>query len=255
MCTFATNLGIITSNSQKETKNVSMKKVLFAVMALAMLTSCMNVHYSRTSKALAEENRQLKGFERIELLGSLDVKYEQADTFSVVVQAPPKVIDDVETRVEGNKLIVNMKGSNNVINIGVSDSEDVTVYVTSPDFLGIELRGSGDFECKKLLDTDNLDISLKGSGDIEFDDIICDQVNVSLVGSGDVELKHVKMLRSSIDLVGSGDVKIGFDNSGSVDANLTGSGDITLSGTVKQYKSNVRGSGDMHTNGLVVSEK
>jgi hypothetical protein len=231
-----------------------MKKVLFATLALGMLTSCVNFQYSRTTKALAEENRQLKGFERIELLGSLDVKYEQADTFSVLVVAPPKVIDDVETRVEGNKLVVNMKGSNKIINIGVSDSEDVTVYVTSPDFLGIELRGSGDFECKKLLDTDNLDISLKGSGDIEFDDIICDQVNVSLVGSGDVELKHVKMLRSFIDLVGSGDVKINFDNSGSVESRLTGSGDITLSGSVKQYNYNVRGSGDMHANGLRVME-
>ena len=227
-----------------------MKKVLFAVVALGMLTSCVNFHYSRSTKALAEEFRQLKGFECIELLGSLDVKYAQADTFSVRVEAPSKVIDDVETRVEGNKLIVNMKGRNRFINVGVSDSDDVTVYVTSPDFLGIELRGSGDFECKQLLDTDNLDISLKGSGDIEFDDIICDQVNVSLVGSGDVELKHVKMLRSSVNLVGSGDVKIDFDDSGSVDARLTGSGDITLSGSVKDYKSNVRGSGDMHTSGL-----
>lgn len=232
-----------------------MKKVLLSLMALGMLTSCVNLHYSRSTKAVAEDNRQLKGFERIELLGSLDVKYQQADTFSVVVMAPLKVIDDVETRVEGNKLIVNMKGSNKFLNIGVSDSEDVTVYVTSPDFLGIELKGSGDFECKQLLDTDNLDISLKGSGDIKFDDVICDQVNVSLVGSGDVELKNVKMLRSYVDLVGSGDVKVRFDESGSVESRLTGSGDITLSGNVENYKSTVRGSGDMHTGGLRISKE
>jgi hypothetical protein len=136
----------------------------------------------------------------------------------------------------------------------VSDSDDVTIYVTSPDFIGIELKGSGDFDCKQLLDTDNLDITLKGSGDIKFHDVICDQVNVSLVGSGDVELKNVKMLRSNIDLVGSGDVKVRFNESGSVESRLTGSGDITLSGTVKNYTSNVRGSGDMHTEGLRISE-
>lgn len=232
-----------------------MKKVLLAVVALAMLTSCVNCHYSRTTSAQAEESRQLKGFERIELLGSLDVKYEQADSFSVVVKAPVKVLKDVETSVEGNKLVVCMKGSNKFINFGVPDADDVTIYVTSPDFLGIELRGSGDFECMQLLDTDNLDISLNGSGDVKFADIICDQVNVSLVGSGDVELNHVKMMQSNVNLVGSGDVKIDFDDSGSVDSNLTGSGDITLSGTVKQYNYNVRGSGDMHTSGLTVREK
>lgn len=232
-----------------------MKKVLLAVITLGMLTSCVNFHYSRTSSAQAEENRQLTGFERIELLGSLDVKYEQADTFSVVVKAPVKVLKDVETRVEGNKLVVNMKGSNSFLNIGVSDSEDVTVYVTSPDFLGIELRGSGDFECKQLLDTDNLDISLKGSGDIKFDDIICDEVNVSLVGSGDVEVKNVKMLRSNVNLVGSGDIKVNYDDSGKVEANLTGSGDIELTGEVTEFKSSVRGSGDMHRDGLSVRSK
>ena len=236
----------------------SMKKVFLSVVTLAMLTSCAcngpEFRYFRT-EAQAEENRQLKGFERIELLGSLDVKYEQADSFSVVVKAPVKVIKDVETRVEGNKLVVNMKGSNKIINIGVSDGDDVTVYVTSPDFLGIDLRGSGDFECKQLLDTDNLDISLKGSGDIEFDDIICDEVNVSLVGSGDVEVKNVKMLRSNVNLVGSGDIKVKYDDSGKVEANLTGSGDIELTGEVTEYKSNVRGSGDMHRNGLLVRSK
>lgn len=233
-----------------------MKKVLLSVMALGMLTSCscngLNFRYFKT-EAQAEENRQLKGFERIELLGSLDVKYEQADSFSVRVAAPVNVIKDVETRVEGHKLVVNMKGSNKIINFGVSDSRNVTVYVTSPDFLGIELRGSGDFDCASLLDTDNLDITLKGSGDIEFHDVICDQVNVSLVGSGDVELKNVKTLRSQVELVGSGDVKMRFDESGSVESRLTGSGDITLSGHVQNYKSNVRGSGDMHIDGLRIS--
>ena len=230
-----------------------MKKVLFSVMALAMLTAC-NVHFTKSVKAQAEEQRPLKGFERIELLGSLDVKYEQADSFSVVVKAPQKVIDDVQTRVEGNKLVVNMKGSNKFLNMGISDSDGVTVYVTSPDFLGIELKGSGDFECKKLLDTDCLDIVLRGSGDIEFADIICDQVNVSLVGSGDVEVKHVKALRSLVDLVGSGDIKMRFDDSGEVESRLTGSGDITLSGAVKHYNSYVRGSGDMHTEKLDIGE-
>jgi len=235
-----------------------MKKVILAVLTLGVLTSCscsgLNVSFTHT-EAQAEEQRSLAGFERIELLGSLDVKYQQADSFSVRVDAPVDVLKKVETRVDGNKLVVSMKGEGKWINFGVADSKNVTVYVTSPDFLGISLRGSGDFECQRLLDTDNLDISLQGSGDIKFDDIICDQVNVSLVGSGDVDVKNVKALRSYINLVGSGDVKMNFDNSGMVDANVTGSGDIMLNGKVKKYNSNVRGSGDIHANGLMISEE
>ena len=235
-----------------------MKKGLLAVFALGMLASCscsgLNVRFTHSEPQAAEE-RALTGFERIELFGSLDVKYQQADSFSVRVEAPVEVLKKVETSVDGNKLVVKMKGDGNFINFGVADSRNVTVYVTSPDFLGIMLKGSGDFECLRLLDTDNLEISLQGSGDISFDDVICDQVDVSLVGSGDVDVKNVKAQRSYINLVGSGDVKMNFDNSGMVEANLTGSGDITLNGKVKRYNSHVRGSGDMNTGGLMITEE
>ena len=224
-------------------------------MALGMLASCacsgLKVHYFN-SKPKAEVSRQLKGFERIELLGSLDVKYEQADSFSVRVAAPVDVIKDVETRVEGNKLVVNMKGSNKFINVGVSDGDDVTVYVTSPDFLGISLMGSGDFLSARPLDTDTLTIELRGSGDIHFNDVICDQVSVSLIGSGDVSLDRVQTQWGQLDLIGSGDIDVFFDQSGEVNAQVKGSGDIEMKGTVRKMNKLVRGSGDIDTDELMV---
>ena len=200
------------------------------------------MHYWKTDPHGIQE-RDLKGFERIEQLGSLDVKYAQADSFSVRVEAPVKVLDDVETYVTGNKLVVRMKGEGKLLNLGVSDADGVTVFVTSPDF-----------EANGLVDTDNLDITLSGSGDIRFDDIICDRVNVSLVGSGDVDVKHVKTLWAGAQVVGSGDIKMRLEDSGTVDANVIGSGDITLSGNVKDYKYNVRGSGDMNISELTVGK-
>ena len=233
-----------------------MKKVLLlSVAVLGMLTSCscngLKVHYSKTEPQAMHE-RDLKGNQRIEQLGSLAVKYQQADSFSVRVEAPLKVLNDVETFVTDNKLVVRMKGEGDIINFGVSDADNVTVHVTSPDFLGIELKGSGDFESNGLVDTDNLEITLNGSGDIKFEDIICDRINVSLVGSGDVDVRNVKTLWAGVQVVGSGDIKMQRDNSGAVEANLTGSGDITLSGKVKDYKYNVRGSGDMNVNKLII---
>jgi hypothetical protein len=219
------------------------------------------------------QERDLKGFERIEQLGSLDVKYLQADTFSVFVKAPKRVIKQVETRVEGNKLVVSMKGK--MLSLGNNRGDDVTVYVTSPDFLGIELKGSGDFECKRHLDTDNLDIRLKGSGDIDFYDIICDNIKVSLLGSGDVELKKVvtrntavevvgsgdlkmnqqKVALTKMELKGSGDIKMHLKDCGKIDVRLVGSGDIRLSGSVNEYNYYKRGSGAIDISSLNVKKK
>ncbi len=231
-----------------------MKKVLLAVVALSLLASCINVHYS-SSETHAEESRQLKDFERIALLGPLDVKYAQADTFSVIVQASPEMLSYVETSVAGSVLRINMKDDKSIVNLFGSDDDDVTVYVTSPDFLGIELKGSGDFECQGLLDTDTLGILLQGSGDIEFKDIICDQVHVKLIGSGDIDVKNVKTVGSDVELVGSGDIEMHFTESGRVKASLVGSGDIRFSGAVNDLKSNVRGSGDMDYQRLNIRTK
>ena len=234
-----------------------MKKVLLAVLTIGTLASCscqgVKMDWTRT-KPHGEVTYAMSGFERINLTGSLDVKYMQADSSSVTVSGPVEAIKDVETRVEGNVLKIRMKGDSNWFNFGVKDTEGITVYVTSPDFLGISLQGSGDFECQGLLDTDNLDVELQGSGDVTFNDIICDKVNVSVLGSGDVRLKHVKALQSTNEVVGSGDIKIHYDNSGAVESTIVGSGDITLSGGVKSSKYEVRGSGDMHTNDLLVKE-
>jgi hypothetical protein len=233
-----------------------MKKVLLAVLALGMLASCscrgLNASWHK-SEAHGEQTRKITGFERIILQGSLDVKYKQADSFMVKVNAPVEVINDVETRVEGNVLKIRMKGEGKFLRFRLSDSDDVTVYVSSPDFLGVSLQGSGDFDCLGLLDTDNLDIEVQGSGDIDFDNIVCDKVDVSVLGSGDVELKKVKTQQSVNEVVGSGEIKIHYDNSGVVRSTIVGSGDITLSGQVKSSTHDVRGSGDMKTGGLTIN--
>ena len=252
-----------------------MKKILLAVVAMTALAATVRATEHPQGGQRVEERRPLKGFERIEQQGSIDVKYRQGTTFSVVVRAPRSVVKNVLTRVEGNKLIVGMKGESRIVRFGWNRSDDVTVYVTSPDLTGVELRGSGDFECKTHLDTDCLDVSVRGSGDMDFYDIICDKISVSLVGSGDVDIRKVVTRQSDIQLVGSGDVKVSQQQSrltrielkgsgdikvncrhcGRVETRLLGSGDITLTGDVSTHQSTCRGSGDLHTGGLVVRNK
>jgi hypothetical protein len=217
------------------------------MMAVALLTSCkFDVTKTVTVKSTAEEPRFLKGFERIQLMGSMNVKYAQADSFSVRVHAPQDVIKKIETTVEGNTLKVSTKRGTSIIHIGSVDSDDVIVYVTSPDFLGISLMGSGDFMCVHPLDTDTLDIELKGSGDIYFKDIICDRVNVSLVGSGDVSVNNVKTQQASLSLIGSGDIDLPEVEAKETSAVLVGSGDIKMGlSKVADTHLSLKGSGDI----------
>lgn len=250
-----------------------MKKLVLFIVAVLSIAFCANL-CAATLETKAEENRQVKSFERIRLYGSPDIKYSQGKTCTVRVKGDANIIKNVETRVEDNCLIVNLKNPK-VFSVGFFKNQDVTVYVTSPDIIGVEVLGSGDFESKGLIDTDNLEVVLRGSGDINFENIICDRIKTSLVGSGDIDIKNVTTQQTSVELVGSGDVKIRQKNAretklqlkgsgdikvdnvncGSMECRLVGSGDITLTGNVRKLSKTTRGSGEIHTGGLKVSSK
>ena len=241
-----------------------MKKT-FCILAVLLAVLFSTSLYAFNANEV-EETRSVTGFERIRLQGSPDIKYTQGKTWSVRVKAPKSLISKVVTRKEGNCLVVSLKNTGFFSREG--RNSDVTVYVTSPDLIGVEVQGSGDFESKTHVDTDNLDISLRGSGDINFYDIICDRLKTSvvgsgdlivaqqsvveLVGSGDVKVRQSKVHQTQIELKGSGDVKVHCDNCGTVTCRLVGSGDITLSGTISKLNQTTRGSGDIHTESLKI---
>ena len=245
-----------------------MKKYFFACVALLLVATQV---MAGDDKKVSEQ-RSLSGFEKIVLKGSPTIKYTQGNQFKVEVRASKDIIKDVQTNVRGKALEVSVKSSK--WSWRFNKDNDITILVTSPDLIGVELQGSGDFECKSHLDTDHLDVMLKGSGDIFFADIICDKLSTSVVGSGDLTINKVIAQAAEINLVGSGDIKIKeqkvndtkvglkgsgdisltFQNCGVVDCRLLGSGDIILQGDVTKLNSYTRGSGDIHTQKLKIGK-
>lgn len=248
--------------------------VLLLTVALGM-TSCVMTCDRPISSNLVVEQRQHRGFERIEISGSPSVVYIQADTFGVRLEGPEKMVDNIMTEVKDKTLSVYNKGRVNLkfgfVNLNWGDKDDVTVYVSSPDLVSVRVNGSGDFFSKKPVDTDVMNIVLRGSGDIDFENIVCDACTTELVGSGDININHLDARTSTAVLVGSGDIRISEANvletdlslrgSGDIAVNfeegcesaqcqLAGSGDITLSGSLTHYDCKKSGSGDIDTSDL-----
>jgi len=256
-----------------------MKKYVFSLLVLMVpaLYSCstngLKVNYA-TDADVVSQSRGLAGFDRVEINGSPTVFYTQTDSFSVRVKGPKDVVDNIVTAVDGNTLSIRNKGKIGVFNVTLGGENNLSVYVTSPDLIGVSLNGSGDFISENHVDTDVLDIRLKGSGDIRFSDVLCDRCDVELIGSGDLDVKHLDTRETSAVLVGSGDIEIRQMNvadtrlslrgsgdidvdfvsgCGSVNAELQGSGDITLKGQVRHFDMHKRGSGDVNTGNLKVN--
>ena len=254
--------------------------LILAVMWLMIvlgLTSCITTIERPFPGDPIVETRHHRGFERVEISGSPNVVYTQADTFGVRLEGPEKMVDNMMTEVKERTLHVYNKGRVDVkvgfINLNWGDKDDVTIYVSSPDLIGVRVNGSGDFACRGSLDTDAMNIVLRGSGDIAFDNIICDGCTTELVGSGDINIGHLDARTSTAVLIGSGDIAINEANvletdlslrgSGdivvhfgegcqSAQCQLAGSGDISLSGTLTHFDFKKSGSGDINSEDLIV---
>ncbi len=232
------------------------KNVIFMLLAVFTVTLCsccgarVNVGRSRQfSKWLS-----VSGFNRIQQDGSMDIVYTQdsTNTWSVKIVGSKDDIQRVTASVSQGTLVLSERGSH-VLNVNLfSNDRGLTVYVTSPDLLGVKLIGSGDFYARGKVDTDNLDISLLGSGDASFGEVICDRCQSLLSGSGDIKISRLTTADLSINCVGSGDASFGHINSRKTTASLSGSGDVLLNfDRGDELKTILSGSGDITVKGTL----
>ncbi|MBP5799797.1 MAG: DUF2807 domain-containing protein [Prevotella sp.] len=262
-------------------KKSLMASLLVLVLAQTIVSCVSCVSCGRKSIEIFDEGpevtqiRPLKGFEKIEILGSPTVYYTQADTFSVRIEGPENLVNNILTSVDDGTLFIRNRGKIGMVNINFGNMNDLSVHVTSPDLVSVLLSGSGDFISQKHIDTDEMSIVLRGSGDMTFNDILCDHCTTELTGSGDVDIQRLEAITSSVTLIGSGDVElfqcnvqetditlrgsgdidVRFDGDcKKVDCQLVGSGDISLRGKVRQYSQQKSGSGDIDTDKLMIEK-
>lgn len=226
-----------------------------------------------TAKASVEEFVNVSEFEQIQISGSVNVVYTQSDKQSVKITGSKEAVKKVRTEVKGKTLYIsqydNISGVKEFMKAlweGRKNHEKVIVYVSSPDLVSVNLTGSGDFDAKGKVDTDNMDIAITGSGDIDFESLICDNCSVTVTGSGEADIDLLESITTTVNLRGSGDVKINQQRvrkttlnvygsgdididckkCGEIDAFISGSGDITLHGEYAKCNGNVRGSGNIN---------
>ena len=274
-CNFYGDTSVKCSGSKTKNDRKMKRKQLFQVglllMAVLLLsTSCVHQTFG-LSGDIVTEYRPLKGFEKIEISGSPNVYYTQADSFSVKVKGSKDGLENILTDVNEGTLSIRNRGKMGIVNIVIHDEDQAEIYVTSPDLVSVRLSGSGDFTSEKRVDTDQMEIVLRGSGDIAFTDLLCDDCHVELIGSGNIDIKRLEAKTSDATLVGSGDIDLDLwhvlstrlslkgsgdinadfnDGCQAVDCELRGSGDITLSGVVSRFSKHETGSGDVNVGEL-----
>ncbi|OYU26660.1 MAG: hypothetical protein CFE41_15080 [Burkholderiales bacterium PBB2] len=202
-----------------------------------------------------EKVRSVAAFSKLRLEGSLDVRLSQAASDSVKVSAEDNIEPLIETRVDGDTLVVRVQKdasfrtrlaptvlveSKSLQQITVDGSGDLQLDRFKGERLSLSLQGSGDVRVG-LLEVKELNASLNGSGDVQVAGRADNQV-WSLNGSGDVDARALSGRSVKAELSGSGDLALGVSES--LDANLRGSGDLSYAGR-PQLRQSISGSGEI----------
>lgn len=229
--------------------------ILIAISLLTLFyTGCRKSIGINGNGNVITETRQMYSFNAIESKATFNVYIEQDSIYQVVVEAESNLVPYVQTKVNGNTLII-------TTNENMRENYPINVYVKTPTLNSIELSGSGIVQSDTIV-TQNLSVKLSGSGNMNGA-VISSMSNLVLTGSGNINyyldsdnLTSTISGSGAINLIGtatnSGNVISGSGNlnafslmSDNVQATISGSGDMYVNAQ-KQLNVTISGSGNVH---------
>jgi hypothetical protein len=221
---------------------------LFLSIAAVSLVSCEkdgSFFCTSGNGNIITEQRNITGFDGIELSIYADVHIEQSASFSVSVTASENLMSIIDTKVQGSTLKIGTKG-----NKCINGKDDIDIFITLPDLKKLGISGSGNITSENAITTSSLDISISGSGNIDIADLNTDECTIDISGSGNVKLAGSQAAsEQEIHISGSGDIntldlmtaetEVHISGSGKaqvyctskLDAAISGSGDVIYKGT------------------------
>ncbi len=183
-----------------------------------------------------------RDYARVELRGADDIEVSTGGDFSVRAEGDPEILERLEIRIDGDKLIVGRKDRSGW-NWGGDDDGDVRILVSMPSIRSGLLAGSGDLTINRttgdfsgdlagsgdmtigILQGGRSEFSLAGSGTIAASGQI-DRFDLSIAGSGNFDAPGLNAGGANINIAGSGDVRARINGDASI--NILGSGDVDL---------------------------
>lgn len=204
-----------------------------------------------------------RDFNHIVLQACNEVEYtQQPGKPAVEVYTSENILEVMDIKVKGATLYIGWKEGYNV------RYNDLTVRINSAALQEVNILGSGEFDFKNGLESDQLKLSVAGSGSIEGNGFNCTRrMECSIAGSGSISLEGLQTPKIDTSIAGSGEMelkgaaeKAAYDIAGSGEmecedlevqnmyVSIAGSGDVTCF-AVKTLKVDIGGSGNVRYKG------
>lgn len=215
---------------------------------LALLWIC-----SLTTMLMAQkrETRNVETFDQISFRVPGKLMLRQGSPQKVGLEGPDDILREIETSVDGGKLVIKKEGRDWGWNWGSNDR--ITVYITVKDISALSVGGSGDLIGETKIVSNDLRLSVSGSGGMDLEVEVRNELEADVSGSGRIDVKG-SCAQLDSDVSGSGRVMLDAAVKEKASFGISGSGRIDAAGSAREMKAVISGSGRVSAADLEVSK-
>ena len=193
---------------------------------------------------VVSETRAVTNFSGIDQRVGASVYYSQAPDHKVQVSGQRNILDNLETYVSNNKLVIKFRDG-----LQVRSHEGIRVEVSAPQVTSLRLSGSGNFMSVVLLTPASLEVTISGSGDMSIAELTTAYLEATISGSGNITVAKGAAAEEKLKISGSGNLNLEQVHAASVTANTSGSGTTKVTAT-QSLNVTISGSGNVYYKGL-----
>jgi hypothetical protein len=216
-----------------------MKK--FVLLKTAYILSMFWLILLLTSTAFAQkeivrETRDLPAFDQLEAGGAFEVEITFGEPQKVEVESKQKDIGNIQTNVNGKKLVLSSKG--------INDNAPLKIYITVPTLSSVEVHGAADVRGLNTLKADMLSLEASGAASVE---LILDinTLRSEVSGAADLELSgHAE--HHSANVSGAATLDAADLKTATTDADVSGAATARVNS--ENVTGQTSGAGEIYTN-------
>lgn len=211
---------------------------LFAVMAMV---SCEKIN---GEGPVVTEQRAISNFSEIAIAIPGKVFYKQDSVYKVELQAQQNVLDVVQTRLNGNELLLKLENGK-----VLRHHQQIIVVISSPQINRVALSGAADVTVANTIHAPALKINVSGSGNLSFNNVVvAGRLTAQLDGSGNINIQSGTAKDEQFSISGSGNINGGDVLAETGISSISGSGNIYINAS-KELMATISGSGSVYYRG------
>lgn len=220
-----------------------MKKYLLIVMAIMFMAASSAYGTQKSEKVMS-----IQPFSVLNVLGNLEVVYEQSKTCEVRLVGDANDINQIYIENSGASLNIR-KAAKQIGNVYIDTSKksgkfNVVIKVKAPEVSVFNLAGGG-YIIVDNMSGNKVTFNQAGSGEIAIGSITANKTFFNNAGSGSIRIDEVKADNVCMSMAGSGEISGKLSEADKLNCTLTGIGRIYVSGKVDKYVKVVIGSGSI----------